>query len=72
MIKGGHKKMKIKVGDYVRTPRFLEVRINEVFENEKEMRQADYTEPTNYRNDEWDIGGKALDMYHMKFAACKK
>lgn len=46
MIKGGHKKMKIKVGDYVRTPRFLEVRINEVFESEKEMRQAGYTEPT--------------------------
>jgi len=64
--------MEIKVGDYVITPRFLQVRINEVFENEDKMYQADYTEPTHYINDEWEIGGKSLDMHHMEFAACRK
>jgi len=65
-------KMEIKVGDYVRTPRFLEVCIKEVFENEKEMRQAGYAEPTHYINDDWKINGKLIDINCMVFAACRK
>ena len=64
--------MDIKTGDYIRTPRFLQVCINEVIKCKKEMWQAGYTEPTHYRNDEWEINGKSIDMYHMKFAACRK
>ncbi len=64
--------MEIKVGDYVRTPRFLEVRINEVFGSENEMRQAGYTEPTHYMNYEWSIRGKSIGINRMIFAACRR
>lgn len=61
-------------GDYVRTPRFLTVKIEEVFASREEAAQAGYTEPTHYRhnhNDGYDVLGKSLDMYHMEFAAVK-
>jgi len=64
--------MNIKTGDYIRTPKFLQVRINEVFKSKEEMQQAGYTETTHYRNNEWEIRGKSIDLYHMKFAACRK
>ena len=65
--------MKIEKGDYVQTPRFLGVRIEEVFTSMKEARKNGYTEPTHYDyNPEYGIFGKSLDMYHMVFAAFKK
>lgn len=63
--------MEIKAGDYVRTPRFLEVRIKEVFPDGRSMREAGYKEPTYFADEEWEVGGKSLDMHHMEFAACK-
>ena len=61
----------MKKGDYVYTPRFCTVKIEEVFESETEARENGYTEPTHYQG-EYKIVGKSLDMYHMKFAAAKK
>ena len=63
----------MKKGDYVYTPRFLRVKIEDVFENELEARLAGYTESTHYWNDPiYGVYGKTVDMYHMKFAGFKK
>lgn len=62
----------MKKGDKIRTPRFLWVTIEEVYENESDARAAGYTEPTHYKSGAYGILGKSLDMYHMKFAAYKK
>lgn len=62
----------IKVGDYVKTPRFLTVRIHKVFESEEEMYQAGYTETTHYVNDDWEICGKSIGVNRMRFVACRK
>ncbi len=64
--------MKIKKGDWVVTPRFLKVRIEKVFQREETARKYGFTEPTHYRDDEYGILGKSLDLYHMIFAAYKK
>lgn len=58
-------------GDYVYTPRFCTVKIEEVFESETAANDAGYTEPTYYSDDEYKILGKSIDMYHMQFAAVK-
>ena len=63
----------MKKGDYVYTPRFLRVKIEEVYNSETEARQAGYTETTHYWNDpEYGVYGKTLDMYHMQFAGFRK
>lgn len=62
----------MKKGDYVHTPRFLTVRIEEVYDSEAQARTAGYKEPTHYENAEYGILGKSLDLYHMEFAAYKK
>ena len=63
----------MKKGDYVQTPRFGGVWIEEVYDNEFKARMDGFTETTHYWDDpEYGINGKSLDMYHMKFAAYKK
>ena len=42
----------MKKGDYIKTPRFLTVRIEEVFEDMQLAREQGYTEPTHYDDDE--------------------
>ncbi len=60
-------------GDYVNTPRFRRVRIEEVYDCESDARNAGFTETTHYWNDpEYGVYGKVLDMYHMVFAGFKK
>lgn len=60
-------------GDYVNTPRFLRVKIEEMYDNETEAKNAGYTETTHYWDDpEYGVYGKSIDMYHMKFAGFKK
>lgn len=60
-------------GMRVYTPRFCTVTISEVFENRKEASRAGYNEPTYYdKAPGYEVVGKALDMYHMEFAAYKK
>ena len=63
----------MKKGDYVYTPRFSRVLIEEVYNSESEAYQNGYTETTHYWDDpEYGIYGKSLDMYHMEFAAFKR
>ena len=61
----------MKIGDYVYTPRFCTVKINAIFASEAEAHRCGYREPTHYKG-EYIILGKALDMYHMEFAAVPK
>lgn len=65
-----NKEKQIKKGDFVMTPRFLYVRIEEVFNTEEDARNAGFTEPTHYVG-EYSVLGKSHDMYHMSFAAVK-
>lgn len=58
-------------GDYIYTPRFCNVRIEEVFENRDEAIESGYTEPTHYRGD-YDVLGKSIGVNRMVFAAVKK
>lgn len=62
----------MKKGDWVDTPRFLKVEIEEVFENISQACNAGFKEPTHYQSEEYEVLGKSLDMYHMVFAAVKK
>lgn len=63
----------MKKGDYVRTPRFLNVKIEKVFRNEDNARKAGFIEPTYY-NDDYDFGvlGKVIGVNRMIFAGYKK
>lgn len=60
----------MKIGDWIDTPRFCKVRIDEIFESISEARESGYKEPTHYRG-EYKILGKSIDGYHMVFAAAK-
>jgi hypothetical protein len=63
----------MKKGDYIKTPRFLTVKIEEVFENRKESSKEGYTEPTHYDDDaNYEILGKHTGTNRMIFAAIKK
>lgn len=61
----------MKKGDYIYTPRFCNVRIEEVFENRDETRENGYTEPTHYKGD-YEVLGKSIGVNRMVFAAVKK
>lgn len=64
----------MKKGDYVRTPRFCTVQIEEVFNNEFEAYEAGYKEPTHYKwksKDGYDVLGKMIGTNRMNFAAVK-
>lgn len=62
----------MKKGDYIYTPRFCRVQIEEVFESKQEAYKAGFTEPTYYRDSDYGILGKSLDLHHMIFAAYRK
>ena len=62
----------MKKGEYVVTPRFMTVMIEEVFQNREEAWLNGYREPTHYYDGEYGIAGKSKDMYHMTFAAYKE
>ena len=62
----------LKAGDKVMTPRFLTVTIKKVFDSVGEAREAGFKEPTHYESNDYDIFGRAIDVYHMEFAAAKK
>lgn len=64
--------MEIKAGDWVRTSRFLNVRIEAVFLTEADARIAGYTEPTHYVDEEYTVLGKGLGQNLMVFAAAHK
>ena len=62
----------MKVGDMVNTPRFLKVRIAEVFDNEGVARKEGFYEPTHYESPDYKINGKHTGTNMMIFAAVKK
>ncbi|MBQ6503174.1 MAG: hypothetical protein IJI57_04605 [Flexilinea sp.] len=60
-------------GDYVKTPRFSTVFIEDVYDSEAEARKAGFTETTHYWDDpDFGVYGKVLDMYHIIFAGFRK
>lgn len=64
----------MKKGDYVKTPRFLTVKIEDVFDNVFQAYEAGYTEPTHYtwkNKDGYDVLGKMIGTNRMNFAAVK-
>ena len=62
----------LEKGDYVQTPRFLRVKLQEVFPSENELREAGYTEPTHFMNDRYTVCGRSTGYNHMVFAAAFK
>lgn len=62
----------IHVGDYIRTPRFLSVQIEAVFDCEDAMRAAGYTEPTHFQDGDYLVMGKSIGLNRMCFAAAFK
>ena len=60
--------MTIKIGDYIRTPRFCTVRISALFATAEMMREAGFTEPT-YFDGAAVICGKSEGENKMIFAA---
>ena len=62
----------IKTGDYIETPRFLKVRIAEVYTDNDKALNDGYVEPTHYRDEEYVIRGKHTGKNMMIFAAIKR
>ena len=62
----------MKQGDYVQTPRFLQCKIEEVFNSAKAARAEGYTEPTHYDSPNYDVCGKHIGVNRMVFAAIRK
>ena len=62
----------MKIGDYVETPKFLNVKIEEMFQDNKTAWDEGYTEPTHYRDEEWHVRGKRIGINRMMFAAIKR
>lgn len=62
----------LESGDMVRTPRFCDVCLQEVFESEKQLGRAGYTEPTYYEDPVYTVRGKSIGFNQMVFAAAKK
>lgn len=64
--------MNIQKGDYVHTPRFLNVQIQDVFLSVDDLKKAGYTETTHFRDENFEVLGKSIDSTHMEFAAARK
>lgn len=64
--------MKIVAGDYVRTPRFLSVKIEKVYPSAEKMYLDGFEEPTHFRDDDYEVCGKSIGLNRMEFAAAHK
>ena len=62
----------MKIGEWIDTPRFCKVRIEEVFEDNGKAWKQGYTEPTHYKNENWHIRGKSIGTNRMIFAAVRR
>jgi hypothetical protein len=62
----------MKKGDYAETPRFLKVKIDEVFETLEAAREQGFHEGTDYRGEEFRILGKRIGTNQMIFAAARR
>ena len=65
-------KGKMEKGDFIRTPRFGTVKIQEVFQDYIEAGKQGFVEPTHYEDLEHDVLGKSLGTNRMVFAAINK
>ena len=61
----------MKKGDFVKTPRFMTVKIEDVFENMKTAREQGYKEPTHFDDEDYEILGKHIGLNRMNFVAIK-
>jgi len=61
----------MKKGDYIKTPRFLTVKIEDVFEDTKIAREQGYKEPTHFEDEHHEVLGKVIGVNRMIFAAVK-
>lgn len=61
----------MKIGDYVTTPRFLTVKISEVYESPLAAWEDGYREPTHYDGGIYRVYGKSVGENKMVFAAVK-
>lgn len=61
----------MKKGDYIFTPRFCTVKIEQVLSKEA-AREHGFTEPTHYRDNQYEILGKSIGLNRMVFAAVRK
>jgi len=59
----------MKIGEYIKTPRFGEVKIKAMFFDKVEAWNSGYTEPTNFRDSEYFVRGKHIGENRMIFAA---
>lgn len=62
----------MKAGDYVDTPRFCKVKIQEVFNTMATAAEFGYVEPTHYKNPDYVVLGKHIGTNRMIFAAVRK
>lgn len=63
----------MNIGEWINTPRFCNVRIDEIFESREKAFSEKFTEPTHYHKDpEYDVFGKSIQKDRMIFAAVKK
>jgi hypothetical protein len=62
----------MQVGDYVKTPRFLNVKIGAIFGDARLAAECGFVGTTDYEDGEWDIKGKHSGHNRMIFAAVKK
>lgn len=62
----------MKKGDLVNTPRFLKVRICEVYQDMSRAFDEGFREPTHYNDPGYAILGKHTGTNQMIFAAVKK
>lgn len=60
------------VGDWISTPRFCNVKIEQIFICKEEAFGEKFAEPTYYEDDRYDVYGKSTDIHTMEFAAVKK
>lgn len=64
--------MIINLGDKVKTPRFLNVRIAAMFENVELAENCGFTEGTDFRDESYHIRGKHIGNNRMLFGAIKR
>lgn len=61
----------MRKGNWINTPRFLQVKIQEVYPTWDDLYAAGYKEPTHYEGD-YVIQGKHIGPDRMQFAAARR
>lgn len=64
--------VKIELGRWVETPRFLKVRIKAIFSSVELAEDCGFKEGTDFRDSDWHIRGKHVGENRMIFAAVRR